>query len=137
MYVMDQQFKWEDYLPLVEFAYNKNYHRSLGMAPYELLYGRPCITALSWDSLEDMIFLGPEILQEMEEQVCHIMKILKEAHDRQKSYADMHSLDHSFKEGESMFLRVKSQEISIKFGKDPSSLLDLLGLLKSLKGLDL
>lgn len=29
MYVMDQQPKWEDYLPLVEFAYNNSYHAPL------------------------------------------------------------------------------------------------------------
>ena len=74
MYVMDQQSKWEDCLPLVEFAHNNNYHRSLGMAPYEFLYGRPCRTPLSWDRLEDKISIGPEILQEMEEQVCRISK---------------------------------------------------------------
>ena len=25
MYVMDQQRRWEEFLPLVEFAYNNNY----------------------------------------------------------------------------------------------------------------
>lgn len=33
MYVMDQQYKWEYYLPLVDFSCNKSYHRSLVMAP--------------------------------------------------------------------------------------------------------
>ena len=79
MYVMDQESKWEDYLPLVEFAYNNSYHHSLSMEPYELLYGRPCRTPLSWDRLEDRISVDPEILQEMEEQVCRIRQRLKEA----------------------------------------------------------
>lgn len=95
MYIMDQQYKWEYYLPLVEFSYNNNYHRSLGMAPYELLYGRPCKTPLSWDILEDIISVGPEMLQEMEEQVCRIRQRLMEAQDRQRSYADMHRVDRS------------------------------------------
>ena len=103
MYVMDQQSKWEYYLPLVDFSYNNSYHLSLGMAPYELLYGRPCITPLSWDRLEDRILVGPEMLQ-MEEQVCHIRQRLKQAQDRQKSYDDMHRVDRSFKEGEFVFL---------------------------------
>jgi hypothetical protein len=41
MYVMDNQTQWEKYLPLVEFAYNNSYHSSIGMPPYEALYGRP------------------------------------------------------------------------------------------------
>lgn len=87
------------------------------MAPYELLYGRPCRTLLSWDRLEDRISVGPEILQEMEEQVCRIRQRLKWAHDRNKSYADMNRVDRSFKEGELIFLRVKPHKSSIRFGK--------------------
>jgi hypothetical protein len=52
------------------------------MEPYELLYGRPCRTPLSWDRLDEKILVGPEILQEMEEHVSHIRKRVKEAHDR-------------------------------------------------------
>jgi hypothetical protein len=93
MYVMDNQTQWEKYLPLVEFAYNNNYHSSIGMPPYEALYGRPCRTPLSWDRLEDRVTVGPELIQEMEEQVIQIRQRLKEAQDRHKSYADAHRTD--------------------------------------------
>jgi hypothetical protein len=66
MYVMDNQTHWEKYLPLVEFAYNNSLHSSIGMPPYEALYGRPCKTSLSWDRLEDRVTVGPELIQEME-----------------------------------------------------------------------
>jgi transposase InsO family protein len=59
MYVMDNQTQWEKYLPLVEFAYNKSYHSSIGIPPYEALYRRPCRTPLSWDRLEDQVTVGP------------------------------------------------------------------------------
>ena len=62
MYVMDRQVHWEDYLYLVEFSYNNGYHSSLGMSPFQALYGRPCCTPLSWDRLEDRVLLGPEML---------------------------------------------------------------------------
>ena len=32
------------YLRLAEFAYNNSYHTSIGMTPYEALYGRKCRT---------------------------------------------------------------------------------------------
>ena len=35
MYVMDQPSKWEDYIHLVEFAYNNGYQVSLKMSPFE------------------------------------------------------------------------------------------------------
>lgn len=39
MYVMDRQNKWEEFLHLFEFAYNNGYHSSIGMAPFQALYG--------------------------------------------------------------------------------------------------
>ena len=62
MYVMDQQTQWEKYISLVEFAYNNIHHSSIGMPPYQALYGRPCRTPLSWDRLEDRVLVGPEFL---------------------------------------------------------------------------
>ena len=40
MCVMDFGGQWDAHLPLIEFAYNNNYHVSIEMAPYEALYGR-------------------------------------------------------------------------------------------------
>ena len=59
MYVMDKPTKWEDYLHLVEFAYNNGQQASLGMIPYEALYGRRCRTPVTWDNPVNMIVLSP------------------------------------------------------------------------------
>ena len=40
--VFEFQGNWDEYLPLIEFAYNNSYHSSIGMAPYKALYGRKC-----------------------------------------------------------------------------------------------
>lgn len=58
IYCMDQQYKWEDYLPLLEFSYNNSYHSTIKMAPFEALYGQKCQTLISWDKLEDRAVLG-------------------------------------------------------------------------------
>jgi hypothetical protein len=47
MHVMDKPSKWEDYLHLVEFAYNNGYQASLKMIPFGALYGRRCNTPVS------------------------------------------------------------------------------------------
>ncbi|GFZ15866.1 hypothetical protein Acr_25g0002750 [Actinidia rufa] len=47
--VLDFQGNWEMHLPLVEFAYNNSFHASIGMAPYEALYGRKCRVAYMLD----------------------------------------------------------------------------------------
>ena len=66
MYVMDKPSKWEDYLQLVEFSYNNGQQVSLGMSPYEALYGRRCRTPVTWDNPVNMIVLGTKLLKEME-----------------------------------------------------------------------
>ena len=40
--VIDFKSSWESHLLLIEFAYNNSYHTSIGMAPFEALYARPC-----------------------------------------------------------------------------------------------
>ena len=40
---------WDEHLSLIEFAYNNSYHSSIGMAPYEALYGRKCRSLVCWD----------------------------------------------------------------------------------------
>jgi hypothetical protein len=37
---------WEVLLPLMEFTYNNSYQATIGMAPYEALYGRKCRTLI-------------------------------------------------------------------------------------------
>eukprot|EP00253_Pinus_taeda_P029424 PITA_29424 len=117
MYVMDQQSHWEKYLPLVEFAYNNSYHSSIGMPPFEALYGRPCRTPLSWDRLEDRVIIGPKLIHEMEVQVSQIRQRLKEAQDRQKSYADAHRTDRRYEVGDQVFVCIKPNKSTIRFGK--------------------
>ena len=47
--VLEFQGNWDKYLPLIEFACNNSYHSSIGMAPYEALYGRKCRSPICWD----------------------------------------------------------------------------------------
>jgi len=67
MYVMDNQPHWEKYLALVEFAYNKNFHRSIETPPYQSLNERSCRTPMSWERLEDQVTIGLELIQQMDD----------------------------------------------------------------------
>ena len=87
------------------------------MPPYQALYGRPYRTPLSWDRLEDCVLFEPKLLQEMEAQVVQIRKRLKEAQDRQKSYADAHRTDRSYEVGDRVFIRIRPNKSTIRFGK--------------------
>ena len=40
--VIEFKGSWDTHLSLMEFAYNNSYQSSIGMAPFEALYGRKC-----------------------------------------------------------------------------------------------
>ena len=63
MYVRTKPSKWKDYLHLVEFSYNNGHQTSAKLSPFEVLYGRKCMTPIGWDSLVDKLMVGPEMLQ--------------------------------------------------------------------------
>ena len=69
MYVMNNPTKWEDFLHLVEFAYNNGYQDFTKMSPFEVLYERKCRTSVTWDSLVDQLMLGLDLLMDLEKLV--------------------------------------------------------------------
>ena len=69
------------------------------MAHYEALYGRKCRTPLCWTELSEKKVIGPELIQETEENVKMIRERLKVDNDRQKSYVDMKRKDIRYEIG--------------------------------------
>ncbi|RVW15625.1 Transposon Tf2-8 polyprotein [Vitis vinifera] len=115
--VLDFGGNWADYLPLAEFAYNNSYQSSIGMAPYEALYGRPCRSPLCWIEMGESRLLGPEIVQETTEKIQLIKEKLKTAQDRQKSYVDKRRRPLEFEEGDWVFVKVSPRRGIFRFGK--------------------
>ena len=74
--VLDFGGTWEKYLPLVEFASNNSFQASIGVAPYEKLYGRPCKSPISWTEVGEAAVLGPEMVRETIEKVKLIKSLL-------------------------------------------------------------
>ncbi|RVW98093.1 Transposon Ty3-I Gag-Pol polyprotein [Vitis vinifera] len=78
--VLDFGGNWAELLTFGKsFAYNNSYQSSIGMAPYEALYGRPCRSPLCWIEMGESRLLGPEIVQETTEKIQLIKEKLKTA----------------------------------------------------------
>ena len=116
-YVIDYEGSWDRHIPLVEFVYNNNFQSSIGMAPYEALYGRKCRTLLCWMELSEKKVIGSNLIQETEEKVKMIKEILKVAIYRQKSYADMKRKYIRYEISEKVFLKVSPWKKVMRFGK--------------------
>nr|GEZ13971.1 hypothetical protein [Tanacetum cinerariifolium] len=54
---------WDDYICLVEFAYNNSWHASIKCAPFAMLYGRRCRAPICWDQVGERVIKGPEMIE--------------------------------------------------------------------------
>ncbi|XP_017632155.1 uncharacterized protein LOC108474670 [Gossypium arboreum] len=97
---------WEDYLPLVKFAYNNSCQSSILMTPYEALYCRRCRTPTCWTELGQRRVLGLELISDTEDKVRLIQDQLKVAFDRQKSYANLKHKEIEYFAVDLVFLKV-------------------------------
>ncbi|KAL2243599.1 UNVERIFIED_CONTAM: Transposon Tf2-12 polyprotein [Sesamum indicum] len=114
---MEFKGNWDDHLPLMEFAYNNSFHSSIGMAPYEALYGRRCRSPICWD-IEGLRQLeGPELVQETVDKIQVVKKHLKAAQDRQKNYVDQHRREMEYEVGDKVFLKISPWRGILRFGK--------------------
>ena len=104
--VIEFKGSWDEYIALMEFAYNNQFHSSIGMAPYEALYGRKCRSPVYWDKEGTMILEGPDIVQNMMDKVNIVKEKLKAAQDRHKSYVDQNRREMEYQVGEKVFLKV-------------------------------
>ncbi|KAL8120215.1 hypothetical protein AgCh_017382 [Apium graveolens] len=104
--VLDFKGNWDEHLPVIEFSYNNNYHASIGMPPYEALYGRKCRSPLYWDEVGENKVLGPELVQQTRDAIVLIRKRLEAAQDRQRKYVDLHRKYMDFKIGALVLLKV-------------------------------
>ena len=113
--VLDWGGNWEKYLRLVEFAYNNNFQASIGMSPYEALYGRACRTPLCWTPVGERRLFGPTIVDETTERMKFLKIKLKEAQDRQKSYANKRRKELEFQVGDLVYLKAMTYKGAGRF----------------------
>ena len=67
--VLDFKGFWVKYLSLAEFAYNNSFQASIGMAPYEALYGRKCRTPICWDDIGERKLNDVELIEITSEKI--------------------------------------------------------------------
>ena len=115
--MLDFKGNWSNHFPLVEFAYNNSYQASIGMAPYEALYGRPCRSPTCWLEAGESSLFGPEIVRKTTEKIQLIRERRRRAQSRHKSYADRQRRPLEFQEGDYVFLKVSPKKGVFRFGK--------------------
>ena len=98
-------------------AYNNSFQASIGMTPFEALYGRRCRSPICWHDVGKKNLLGPELVQLTIEKVSLIKKKLKATQSKQKSYADNRRRNLEFEVGDHVFLKVSPMKSIMRFGR--------------------
>ena len=68
-------------MPLIEFSSNNSYHSSIGMSPFEAMYGRPCRTPLCWTEVGERTSFNNRLIDESTEKIQFIRDNMKKAQD--------------------------------------------------------
>ncbi|GJT33178.1 retrovirus-related pol polyprotein from transposon TNT 1-94 [Tanacetum coccineum] len=106
---------WDDYICLVEFAYNNSWHASIKCAPFEMLYGRKCRAPICWDQVGERILEGPEMIEVTNEKVAVAREKLKDAQTRQKVTQQASQSIRSSSRVEQVFLKVSPYSWSLRY----------------------
>ncbi|KAL0556754.1 hypothetical protein IC582_005270 [Cucumis melo] len=106
---------WDSHLHLMEFAYNNSYQATIGMAPFEALYGKCCRSPVCWGEVGEQRLMGPELVQSTNEAIQKIRSRMHTAQSRQKSYADVRRKDLKFEVGDKVFLKVAPMRGVLRF----------------------
>ncbi|KAL0560548.1 hypothetical protein IC582_000953 [Cucumis melo] len=115
--VLEFSGSWDSRLHLMEFAYNNSYQATIGMAPFEALYGKCCRSPVCWGEVGEQRMLGPELVQTTNAAIQKIRARMLTAQSRQKSYADVRRKDLEFEVGDMVFLKVAPMKGVLRFAK--------------------
>ncbi|GJX77509.1 putative reverse transcriptase domain-containing protein [Tanacetum coccineum] len=115
--ILDFGGSWDVHIPLVEFLYNNSYHSSVRCSPFKDYYDRKCRSLIMYTEVREGHLIGPELVQETTEKISQIKDRLKDARDRQKSYADKRRKPLEFSVGEYVLLKVSLWKGVVRFRK--------------------
>ena len=97
---------WSQYFPFIEFLYNNSYQATIGMVPYEALYGRKCRSLIHWYEIGEGTDIAPEFVKNTTKAVKKIHARMETTQSRQKSYTDKRIRLLQFEVGDFVFRKV-------------------------------
>ena len=105
-YVSKKQTNWEDYLPIVEFAYNSAKHASTKFSPFMLMYGFQPRSLVLVGLANEKLHHVKDFLQDHMDMLKVTRQNVQAAQDWYKKYADAKRRPVLFQENDYVFLKV-------------------------------
>ncbi|MCO5561850.1 hypothetical protein L7F22_015474 [Adiantum nelumboides] len=106
-YIQQRLASWEEYLPLVEFAYNNAPHSVTGMTPFQAAYGHTPLVPINF-VLQHKVALADQLVQEMQDILVQVRDKLVHVQQKYQKQANKHRRHAEFNEGDLVLLYVAS-----------------------------
>ncbi|MCO5579453.1 hypothetical protein L7F22_033308 [Adiantum nelumboides] len=106
-YIQNRLASWEEYLPLVEFAYNNAPHSVTGMTPFQAAYGHTPLVPTNF-ILQHKVALADQLVQEMQDILVQVRDKLIHVQQKYQKHANKHRRHAEFNEGDMVLLYVAS-----------------------------
>ncbi|KAJ4812719.1 polyprotein [Rhynchospora pubera] len=120
--IFEQQKKWVSWLSFAEYWYNTSHHQSLGMTPFQALYGyQPPLLPLG-DTIKSQDPSVNNWLKDRQQALTIIKDNLVKAQCRMKKYADLHRTERHFEVGDWVYLKAQTYRQSSLAGVPHSKL---------------
>ncbi|MCO5588845.1 hypothetical protein L7F22_042805 [Adiantum nelumboides] len=106
-YIQNRLASWEEYLPLVEFAYNNAPHSVTGMTPFQAAYGHTPLVPTNF-VLQHKVALADQLVQKMQDILVQVRDKLIHVQQKYQKQANKHRRHAEFNEGDMVLLYVAS-----------------------------
>ena len=106
-FAADRPHSWVDWLPLIEFWFNTNFHTSIKLTPFEALYGYPPPKVVDYVPGVTRVATVDSYLQDRQQLFSLLKHNLNAAQERMKWFADKKRVDRSFKVGDWVYLKLQ------------------------------
>ncbi|GJT77699.1 reverse transcriptase [Tanacetum coccineum] len=114
----EKPMEWVQWLSLVEFWYNTNFHTAIQTTPFEVVYGQKPPVHVPYMSAESVVETVDRTLQARKQALSLIKFHLGRAQDRMRSLANKHRIDRVFDVGMWVYLKLQPhRQVTIRQGQ--------------------
>ena len=107
-FATDKPASWVEWLPLAEFWFNTNFHTSLKLTTFEVLYGYPPPRLMDYVPGTTKVDSVDAHLKSRQQLTSFLRHNLVAAQEIMKLYFDKHIAERSFAVGDQVFLRLEA-----------------------------
>ena len=108
-FVFDHPMSWVTMLPWAQFWYNTSFHQSLGMTPFQAVFGRPPPMVMHYevdpkdlDPLKDLLQLCDQLLSKLKGNLLKAQQYMKMQADKKRREREL-----QFKVGDLVLVKLQ------------------------------